>query len=98
MNPSLVDTIKSCANSDGLPIIPSDTWKQMNDVYTKQEIKDALAYYIVNNHPKFPVREIEESVAANKFNKLCKQNISDFILDKTDTVFEKYDDYKYSFK
>lgn len=98
MNPSLVETIKSCANSDGLPIIPTDTWKEMNDIYSKQEIKDALAYYIVNNHPKFPLREIEESDAVNKFHKLCKQNISDFILDKTDTVFEKYDDYKYSFK
>jgi len=100
LNLSLVEQIKSCANSDGLPIIPPDIWENMNANHTKQEIKDALAYYIVNYKPKFPFREIEENTVVNKFAKFCKDDMSDFFFttEQKSDVMEKYDDYKYPYK
>ena len=55
----LVDELKLYANENGLPIIPPDKWFEMNENYSKQDIKDALASYIVKENPKFPFREIE---------------------------------------
>jgi hypothetical protein len=97
----LVDEIKKCADSNGLPIIPHDKWNDMNNNYSKQDIKDALAYYIVTEKPKFPFREIEESEAAKKFHRLCKEDYNKFYIPRsllhTRDVLEKYDDYKYPF-
>ena len=54
MNPcllDLVDELKLYANENGLPIIPPDKWFEMNENYSKQDIKDALASYIVKENP-----------------------------------------------
>lgn len=104
MNPcllDLVDELKLYANENGLPIIPPDKWFEMNENYSKQDIKDALASYIVKENPKFPFREIEESEVINKFHKFRKDDMKKFIITsnelKSRDVLEKYDDYKYPF-
>lgn len=104
MNPcldDLVDELKRYANQDGIPIIPPDKWIEINESYTKQDIKDALARYIVTENPKFPFREISEFDVTDKFHKLRKHDINKFLTHsegmKQRDVLEKYDDYKYSF-
>ena len=97
----LVDELKQYADVNGLPIIPPDKWREMNENYSKQDIKDALARYIVTEKPKFPFREIKESDVIDKFKKFCKDDMKKFIFTsdalKQRDVLEKYDDYKYPF-
>ena len=102
MNPCLLDLVeelKLYADSNGLPIISSDKWSEMNQNYTKQDIKDALAEYITTHKPKFPFREIEENDVVDKFKKFCADDLSKMLITNLQSrdVLEKYDDYKYSF-
>ena len=83
MNPcllDLVDELKLYADENGLPIIPPDKWREMNENYKKQDIKDALARYIVTEKPKFPFREIEETEVVNKFQKFRADDCNKFIM------------------
>ena len=102
MNPclhDLVDELKLYADSSGLPIIPSDRWAEMNQNYTKQDIKDALAEYIITYKPKFPFRKIEEKDVVDKFKKFCGDDLGRMLMTNLQSrdVLEKYDDYKYPF-
>ena len=91
--------MKLYADSSGLPIIPSDRWAEMNQNYTKQDIKDALAEYIITHKPKFPFRKIEEKDVVDKFKKFCGDDLGRMLMTNLQSrdVLEKYDDYKYPF-
>lgn len=95
----LTDELKLYADHNGLPIIPSDKWLEMNQNYTKQDIKNAFAEYIITQKPKFPFREIEEKDAVDKFKKFCSDDLSKMIITDLQSrdIIEKYDDYKYPF-
>lgn len=95
----LTDELKLYADHNGLPIIPSDKWLEMNQNYTKQDIKNAFAEYIITQKPKFPFREIEEKDAVDKFKKFCSDDLSRMIITDLQSrdIIEKYDDYKYPF-
>lgn len=102
MNPclhDLVDELKLYADSSGLPIIPSDRWAEMNQNYTKQDIKDALAEYIITYKPKFPFRKIEEKDVVDKFKKFYGDDLGRMLMTNLQSrdVLEKYHDYKYPF-
>ena len=95
----LTDELKLYADHNGLPIIPSDKWLEMNQNYTKQDIKNAFAEYIITQKPKFPFREIEEKDAVDKFKKFCSDDLSKMIITDLQSrdIIEKYNDYKYPF-
>jgi hypothetical protein len=95
----LDEIFKSCANQNGLPIIPQNKWKLINDQYSKEQIKEALAEYIVKYKPKFPVREITEKEAIKKFHKFKNDDMDKFIIRDLSSrdILEKYDDYEYPF-
>ena len=98
---NLVEDIKRFANKDGLPIIPPSDWAILNDVYTKDEIREGLARYIVTHKPKFPFREITEMDASVRFKRFCNDDMDSYVippnrLDSRDIV-EKYKDYKHPF-
>ena len=86
------------ADTDGVPNLSTHKWKELNSDYTKQEIKEGLALYIINHKPKFPFRKIELSTVKNKFASLSTEDLSHYIItpDK-DKVLEKYNDYKYPY-
>ena len=95
----LTDELKLYADHNGLPIIPADKWLEMNQNYTKQDIKNALAEYIITHKPNFPLRKIEEKDAVDKFKKFCSDDLSKMIITDLPSrdIIEKYDDYKYPF-
>ena len=95
----LTDELKLYADHNGLPIIPSDKWLEMNQNYTKQDIKNAFAEYIITQKPNFPFREIEEKDAVDKFKKFCSDDLSRMIITDLQSrdIIEKYNDYKYPF-
>jgi hypothetical protein len=94
----IVKEFSESADADGVPNLSTHKWKELNSDYTKQEIKEGLASYIINHKPKFPFRKIELSTVKNKFASLSTEDLSHYIItpDK-DKVLEKYNDYKYPY-
>ena len=91
----IIKEFSDSADVDKVPNLSTHKWKELNSDYTKQEIKEGLASYIINNKPKFPFRKIELSTVKNKFASLLTEDLSHYIItpDK-DKVLEKYNDYK----
>src|SRR6056300_1607965 len=96
---SLVAELADYTDEQGIPEILPREWRSINQRFTKDEIREALAHYITRNNPPFPVSKITETQLHRTFHKLLTDNMDDFIIwDLSNRkVLEKYDDYKYPF-
>ena len=94
---TLEEILKQNANSDGVPVFDENAWLEMNKLYTKAQIRVALADYIVTNKSKFPYIKISYETLQERFTSLRNKNATDFLITNFNNVVEKYDDYKYPF-
>ena len=83
---------------EGLPTLNKEDWKSINARFTPEEIRNALAKFIIENKPPYPRKiSIQNSQQAdNRFLELCTLNMDKYIIpkDQTKDVLEKYDDYR----
>ena len=101
MNNDLYNEIKNFADDTGLPICDSIQFKRLTDTYGKEEFRETLSEYIAKEKPKFPLRDIPYEKMRETFFELQKFDTSKILTPQEQNqspVFEKYDDYKYSYE
>jgi len=101
MNSELYNELKNFANKDKLPIVDSIQFKRLTDTYTKEVFRETLSEYIAKEKPKFPLRDISYEKMRETFFDLQKFDTSKILTPQEQNqipVFEKYDDYKYSYE
>lgn len=91
--------ISNNLNNEGLPVFTNDEWEELNKQFSKNEIKRAMVDHIVDNNIPFPFRKIEHRTVIDKFWKLKRSSLSDFLIMNIspDNVMEKFD-YKYNWE
>lgn len=93
----------------GFPSYNPKEWKELNEKYTKDDIKDALLWYIVDRKVPFPFKDIKEEEVSYLFKQLQKKSFRDYIIqpDWQDIkvngkptpmrAMSKFRDYKYDY-
>ena len=86
---------------NGLPIMDQQTFETLTNDVGKEKFREALAEFIAENRPEFPLKKISYDIMRQAFKSLQKQDVWEYVkpleqLEKN--VKEKYDDYKYNFK
>ena len=92
---------KDAAREDKLPILDNKTFERYNKQYGKEKMRTNLADYIATERPVFPLKEITKDDMRKCFFDLQKFDTSAICIPNEQvekTVFEKYDDYKYSYE
>src|SRR6056300_807759 len=100
MNSQLYNELKHFADDLGLLICDSIQFKRLTDTYGKEEFRETLSEYIAKEKPKFPLRSIPYEKMRETFFDLQKFDTSKILTPQEQNespVFEKYDDYKYSY-
>jgi len=100
MNKDLYNEIRNFADETGLPVCDSIQFKRLTDTYGKEEFRETLSEYIATEKPKFPLRDISYDKMRETFFELQKFDTSKILTPQEQNqtpVFEKYDDYKYSY-
>ena len=99
-NNTLYKRLLDAAGDDKLPVLDNKTFESMNAEYGKEEMRKNLADYIATERPVFPLKEISEDNMRDSFNSLKNFNTNAICTPKDQVdkeVFEKYDDYEYSY-
>ena len=99
-NNALYNRLLDAARHDKLPILDNKTFESMNAEYGKEEMRRNLADYIATERPVFPLTEISYDDMRDNFYNLQKFDTSTICIPKEQVdkeVFEKYDDYEYSY-
>ena len=99
-NNTLYKRLLAAAGDDKLPVLDNKTFESMNAEYGKEEMRKNLADYIATERPVFPLKEISEDDMRDSFNSLKNFNTNSICTPKEQIekeVFEKYDDYEYSY-
>ena len=99
-NNTLYSRLLAAAGDDKLPVLDNKTFESMNAEYGKEEMRKNLADYIATERPVFPLKEITEDNMRDSFNSLKNFNTNAICTPKDQVdkeVFEKYDDYEYSY-
>jgi len=97
----LYGRFKDAAREDKLPILDNKTFERYNKEYGKEKMRTTLADYIATERPVFPLKEITKDDMRKSFFDLQKFDTSTICIPNEQvekTVFEKYDDYKYSYE
>lgn len=94
---NIQDYFKNAPSENQIPFIVGSDWDTLTSNFTKEQIKEGFAEYITFNNIPFPYREIDTSEVQDKFNNLKNISYSDFIMNDSGEVVEKYNDYKYPF-
>jgi len=100
-NETLFKLLERHANEDKLPILDNQTFDQYTNEYGRDVFRETLSEYVATVRPKFPLKNITEQTVRTKFNELQKADFSKYctpIEQVEKEIFEKYDDYEYSFK
>jgi len=87
-------------NDDKLPVMNKEQFQYVTEKYGKERFREDLANYISIHRPPFPFKKISKQDMITNFLELKSFDTSKSVKAKSDiekTVFEKYDDYKYSF-
>ena len=88
-------------NENKLPIMDQQTFERVTNDIGKEKFREELAEYIAQVRPPFPLKEISFELMAQSFKGLLKHDVWQYVYTInriTKDIFEKYDDYKYSFK
>ena len=76
-------------------------FRYCTEKYGKEVFRETISYYVAEERPPFPFREIPYSDMIDNFRKLQKADYTNFITPIEyieNEVVEKYDDYKYEFR
>ena len=98
---SLYDRLLATARDDKLVILDNKSFESLNETYGKETFRATLSEYIATERPVFPLKEITKDDMRKSFYDLQKFDTSKICIPKEQVekeVFEKYDDYKYSYK
>jgi hypothetical protein len=93
----IANFILKFADRDGIPNLTGSDWEELNNKYSKEEIKSGFAKYVSDHAVLFPYRKISEDEVYSKFKNLSKTNFNEFIMKDSGEVVEKYKDYKYPY-
>ena len=86
------------ADENKLPIMNKTVFEHYTNTLGRDKFREDLSEYIANHRPKFPLKEISLDDVRDSFYNLKKQDITEYCKLDVDSVMEKYNDYKYSFK
>ena len=95
-----ISNLNNYINTDGLPIMDTESFVEMTNSIGKEQFRLDLAEYIANNRPKYPFKKISLDDISKLFTSLKEKDIWDYLTPKEDLkklVAEKYNDYKYPF-
>jgi len=97
---TLYSRLLDAASDDKLPILDNKSFELLNKTYGKDKMRTHLADYIASERPVFPLKEITKDDMRKCFYDLKKFDTSSICIPNEEVqkeVFEKYDDYKYSY-
>jgi hypothetical protein len=94
-NPAILQYILGAIDHRKIPNIPNDDWNYFITQYDREDIKEALADYIVDNSIPFPTKEISQKEFEDLFLRFCNTSMLGEYKD-FHTVLEKAD-YKYKY-
>ena len=97
---TLYNRLLDAASDDKLPILDNKSFELLNKTYGKEKMRTHLADYIASERPVFPLKEISKDDMRKCFYDLQKFDTSSICIPNEEIekeVFEKYDDYKYSY-
>jgi hypothetical protein len=97
----LYGLFKAAAREDKLPILDNKTFARYNKEYGKEKMRTNLADYIATERPVFPLKYISQQEMRRTFYLLQSFDTSNICIPQEQVqkvVFEKYDDYKYSYE
>jgi len=97
----LYGLFKDAAREDKLPILDNKTFERYNKKYGKEKMRTNLADYIATERPVFPLKHISQQEMRRTFYLLQSFDTSNICIPQEQVqkiVFEKYDDYKYSYE
>jgi len=97
----LYGLFKDAAREDKLPILDNKTFERYNKKYGKEKMRTNLADYIATERPVFPLKYISQQEMRRTFYLLQSFDTSNICIPQEQVqkiVFEKYDDYKYSYE
>ena len=97
---TLYNRLLDAASDDKLPILDNKSFELLNKTYGKDKMRTHLADYIASERPVFPLKEITKDDMRKCFYDLKKFDTSSICIPNEEIqkeVFEKYDDYKYSY-
>jgi len=97
---TLYNHLLNAARDDKLPVLDNKTFELLNKEYGKDKMRTHLADYVASERPVFPLTEISKDTMKQTFYKLQKFDTSSICIPKEEVekeVFEKYDDYEYSY-
>ena len=98
---TLYNRLLDAASDDKLPLLDNKSFELLNKTYGKDKMRTHLADYIASERPVFPLKEITKDDMRKCFYDLKKFNTSSICIPNEEIqkeVFEKYDDYKYSYE
>ena len=98
---TLYSRLLDAASDDKLPILDNKSFELLNKTYGKDKMRTHLADYIASERPVFPLKEITKDDMRKCFYDLKKFDTSSICIPNEEVqkeVFEKYDDYKYSYE
>jgi len=88
-------------DSKGIPTLNPRQWKELNDLYDKETIIEALIDWVRERKPEPPILPITEQEMIQCFLRLKAQKYNKFFLTPEETktrVMEKYEDYGKPYK
>jgi len=97
---TLYSRLLDAASDDKLPLLDNKSFELLNKTYGKEKMRTHLADYIASERPVFPLKEISKDRMRECFFDLKKFNTNSICIPNEQVekeVFEKYDDYKYSY-
>ena len=98
---TLYNRLLDAASDDKLPLLDNKSFELLNKTYGKEKMRTHLADYIASERPVFPLKEITKDDMRKCFYDLKKFDTSSICIPNEEIqkeVFEKYDDYKYSYE
>ena len=98
---TLYNLLLKAAGEDKLPILDNKSFERLNKTYGKEKMRTHLADYIATERPVFPLKEITKDDMRKSFYALKSFDTSSICTPNEQIekeVFEKYDDYKYSYE
>ena len=97
---TLYNRLLDAASDDKLPLLDNKSFELLNKTYGKDKMRTHLADYIASERPVFPLKEITKDDMRKCFYDLKKFDTSSICIPNEQVekeVFEKYDDYEYSY-
>ena len=98
---TLYNLLLDAASDDKLPLLDNKSFELLNKTYGKDKMRTHLADYIATERPVFPLKEISKDDMRKSFYDLKKFDTASICIPNEQVekeVFEKYDDYKYSYE